>query len=371
MKRILFITAFVPSRISAGENFSRQLINDISHENRVDLIFFKYKHDADYVIESENVRVLRVFPNSPFIKVINFILFPFIFPLFSVRFNVFRLYFIKKILKTTTYDKVVFDFSQTFLYAKFLENVPAIMYSHDIIAQRYSRVYFGLLAPIAGISERFVLKRRNATIFTPSEKDSSLLNDLYSVKSEATTIFIDKTVIDSVPGKVGDYYVFFANWSRPDNSEGLKWFLINVYPILNSKFSFKIIGSGLSERLKSLISGSPDFEYLGFMDNPYPVIADSKALVSPLFTGAGIKVKVIESLSCGTPAIGTTISFEGISDYYSRYLIKAESASEFVTAIENFRVSLPEKTGLKTLFIDTYFKNTIANFIKCDNCGPR
>jgi glycosyltransferase involved in cell wall biosynthesis len=367
MKRILYITAFVPSRISAGENFSRQLINDISNENRVDLVFFKYRHDADYVIESKNVTVLKVFRNSLFVKIVNFILCPVIFPLFSARFNLIRLLIIKRIMKKTTYDKVVFDFSRTFLYARFLENLPAIMYSHDIIAQRYSRIYFGLLAPIARISERFVLKRRNATIFTPSEKDSILLNNLYSVKSEPTTIFVDKTVTDSVPVEVGDYFVFFANWSRPDNAEGLKWFLNNVYPILNSKIRFKIIGSGVSERLMSLISGNPDFEYLGFMDNPYPVISNSKALISPLFTGAGIKVKVIESLSCGTPAIGTMISFEGISDTYSRYLIRAESAADFVSAIENFSTSLSEKIEVKSFFLNTYFKNTIANFIKSDN----
>jgi len=34
----------------------------------------------------------------------------------------------------------------------------------------------------------------------------------------------------------------------------------------------------------------------------------SKALISPLFTGAGIKVKVIEALACGIPVIGTDIA---------------------------------------------------------------
>jgi hypothetical protein len=363
MKNILFITAFVPSNISAGENYSRMLINDIARENNVDLVFFKYKNDKDYVIESKNVTVVKEFRNSVLIKFLNCIQFPIIFPLFSVRFNLFRLFIIKKLLKDKPYDKIIFDFSQTFLFAKFLKKIPVILNSHDVIAQRYSRIYKGFLEPFARISERYVLSIPDAKIFILSSKDRLLFQSLYSIKSEVTNLFIPKEVLVSSPNQLGNYFVFFANWSRPDNSDGLDWFLKRVYPFLENEIKLKIIGDGMPKDLKTRISTTPDIEYLGFLLNPYPIISNSLALISPLFTGAGVKVKVIESLACGTNVIGTFISFEGIFDKYSRYLIKAETAKEFITIINKYKTDLIKKNEIKTFFFNSYSKNIITEFI--------
>jgi glycosyltransferase involved in cell wall biosynthesis len=363
MKRILFITAFVPSRVGAGENFSRQLINDIAERNSIDLIFFRYATDNDYELERENVKVLKIFRNSLLIKIMNVIFFPFLFPLFTVRFNFARLLYIKRLLRISDYDMVVFDFSQTFLFAKFISDIPVILNCHDVIAQRYSRIYYGLLEPFARISEKFVLSDQGYTVFNHSEKDSALLKKHYSIISKATTVFIEESVIESVPEKVGDYFVFFANWGRPDNSKGLEWFIRNVYPYLKTKNIFKIIGSGLPDSILKMIERTDGIKYLGFINNPYPIISDSSGLISPLFTGAGIKVKVIEALACGTFVIGTSVSFEGISDKYSRYLILAESPEEFISALNGFKTEIVEKTALKKLFLGSYKRNTISEYI--------
>jgi glycosyltransferase involved in cell wall biosynthesis len=363
MKRVLFITAFVPSRISAGENYSRQLINDISRENIVDLIFFKYNHDKDYIIDSKNVNVLRIFKNSGLIKLMNFFMFPFLFPLFTARFNLFRLLIIKKILKRTSYDKVIFDFSQTFLFARFLKNQQVILNSHDVIAQRYSRIYKGVFAPLARISERIVLNNRNAVIFTLSDKDSSLIRQYYSISSTVSDIYLEPEVVEARYKSAGDYFVFFANWKRNDNSNGLKWFIRFVLPELNFNSKFIIIGTGVSPEIIRELSVFKNISYMGFVENPYPVIADSIALISPLFSGAGVKIKVIESLACGTAVIGTPISFEGISDKYSRYLVKAENPAEFISAINDFKTDISEKTELKKQFLGSYCRKTIADYI--------
>lgn len=362
-KHILYITAFVPSRIGAGENLSRQLINEIAENNKIDLIFFRYSGDKDYEIERENVKVLKIFRNSLLIKITNILLFPWLFPLFTVRFNFIRLMQVRKILKNSAYDMLVCDFSQTFLYARFTGDIPVILNCHDVIAQRYSRIYKGLLEPFVRISERFVLSDPAYKIYTLSEKDSGLLEKLYSVKSDVTGVFIEKSIADSHPELVGDYFVFFANWQRPDNSEGLEWFLLNVLPQLKSQKRFKIIGSGLPDRLKSIISGRPDIEYMGFLDNPYQIISDSLGLISPLFTGAGVKVKVIEALACGTAVIGTSVSFEGISDKYSRYLKHAENIEEFISILNEFKTDITEKTELKSLFLESYGRNSISDHI--------
>jgi len=351
MKQILFITAFVPSRISAGENYSRQLINDIARENHVDLIFFKYKSDKHYTIESNNVSVVKVFRNSSLIKLLNFIFLPIVFPLFSARFNLYTLFVIKKVLRNRSYDHVIFDFSQTFLFAKYLGNQAVILNSHDIIAQRYSRVYLGLLAPFAKMSEKYVLKNRNAKIFTLSEKDSSLVRKYYSINAIPSDIYLESNIVEARYESIHDCFVLFANWKRYDNSNGLKWFIKYVIPQLKIKSKFIIIGSGLSTEIITELSIFENISYEGFIENPYPLIANSKALISPLFSGAGVKIKVIESLACGTPVIGTKLSFEGLSEKFSEYLKTADTPEEFISAITSYKSNESKKMNLKNLFL--------------------
>jgi len=365
MKRILFITAFVPSRIGAGENFSRRLINDLAVQNYIDLICFKYSYNEDYIIESNNVKVLKTFSNSLIIKLLNYMMFPFIFPLFVVRFNLNRLFFIKKAVRKYHYDLLIFDFSQTFLFSKFIHGIPKVFYSQDVIAQRYSRIYWGIFVPFVRLSEKFVLNSDNVKIFTPSEKDSKIIIQLYSIETTVTDIYLDQYVMNSIPDVNGNYFVLFANWNRPDNSYGLKWFLKYVYPELNKELNFKIIGTGLPNNGNGVYNKGvyPNLEYLGFVDNPYPVISNARALISPLFTGAGVKVKVIESLACGTSVIGTDLSFEGISDKYSSFMKVARSREDFVSVINNFQTELSEKLELKKLFINTYNNKGISGYI--------
>ena len=56
--RILFLTPYVPSDRAGGEKFTRLLLEDLSRENQVDLVYYKYSFDKDYV--SPNKKYSRV-----------------------------------------------------------------------------------------------------------------------------------------------------------------------------------------------------------------------------------------------------------------------------------------------------------------------
>ncbi len=100
----------------------------------------------------------------------------------------------------------------------------------------------------------------------------------------------------------------FGNWKRADNYEGALWLLNGLSDYINNPITVDIIGKLFPEE-KIIRSEKVTINVSGFVDNPYPIIAESKAMLCPLFSGAGIKVKVIESLACGTPVIGTEIAY--------------------------------------------------------------
>jgi len=261
----------------------------------------------------------------------------------------------------TNYDFVYFDFSQTFCYAKYINHPNKILMAHDVIAQKYSRMK-KYLRPWAVWTERKML-RHGTVVFTFSEKDCELIKLLYDVKSLPTTFFLNPNVVNAEPIEESDYFVFFGDWGRVENSEALEWFMDNVYPKLSKEISFKVIGGGrMPVELKQKITQA-NIEYLGFVDDPYKIIANAKAEIASLHMGAGVKVKCVEALGSGTPIIGTEVAFEGIGERYRNAMFEANTAEEYVNTISSFKYSLKDKKQLKEFFLRNYNDKQILKYI--------
>lgn len=356
MKRILFICPFSLQTNHAGVVYTRQLLAKLSEQCHIDLIYFHYKTDKEYV-PSGNVYVLRKIEINTSYKVIGLLSLLWVFPLFTARFNWTVCRWINSLVKENDYDFVYFDFSQSFAYSLFVKHPHKILMAHDVMAQKYSRMKT-YLRPWAVFSERRILKQ--GTVFTFSEKDCKLIKDLYGVESYPTTFFLSRDVQAAMPTEDGDYFVFFGGWVREENYEALEWFVDNASPRIPG-LKCKIIGGGLPDRIKEKM---PDgYEYLGFVDNPYPIIANAKAEIAPLRKGAGVKVKCIDALGCGTPVIGTEVAIEGIPTDFKEFIIHAESTDEFVDAIKKLHFSIEERVKFKGYFTEKYNRKTILNYI--------
>lgn len=350
--KILFITAFNPSKNAAGNNYTRQLVDYVGVKNQVDLIIFRNPEKNFYTPTSPNIRVLRYVTLSKAKRICSWLMLPLLAPAFSTRFNWLYVKYIRKTAQNGNYDFIYFDFSQTFVYAHFLSHPQKIFMVHDVLYQKYQRR--GLFPKWTKWTEKLLLKKGDYA-FTFSKKDSSLLKSLYGVESKPTSFFIQEESIVAEPKDVDKaYFVFFAAWNRDVNYEAFEWFLDNVIDKLPSSLLFKIIGKGMPERLVERTKRYKNVDLLGFVDNPYNEIANAKALISPLHDGAGVKVKVIEALACGTPVIGTSISFEGIDDQYSSFMHLAESPEQYVYEILNLHVTIEEKKKFKQFFLESY-----------------
>lgn len=359
MKKILFITAFPPSNIGAGVNYTRQLLNELSSFINVDLIYFYSNEEVKEL--SPNINTLYKFRINRFFKLFSVLKLPVLFPLFTAKFSFHKLKIIKEFIKKKKYNYIYFDFSQTFLYNKYIDHNNKILMCHDVIAQRYFREnkFFGFWAKL---SEKWILQG-NATIFTFSEKDSLLLSNWYKKSSIPTNFYFSQNVINTFPKLIENYFVFFAMWQRPDNYLGLKWFIEKILPFFPDK-KFKIIGAKLPPYIIQLLKLHKNIEYLGFIDDPYSIISNSQALISPLFKGAGIKVKVLDSLAVGCPVIGTDISFEGISNNYKELIFMANTTLEFIRIIKKINVPIETRLRIKELFINDIKKRNIISYLK-------
>ncbi len=364
MNKILFITAFPPNNQTAGQNYTRQLLEDISLNNEVDLIYFDYVgHTADI---PNTVTLLKKIVNSSTMKFLGCLMLPLIFPLFSLRFNLKVLNYIKEI--SPLYNIIYFDFSQVFIYSIFIKHPNKIFMSHDIIGQKMKRKKMSFLYIWMVYFSEFITLKSSTRRLCFSQKDQALLKNMYGLSSNAVSFYINKSIlnIDTLNLSTEDYYIFLAAWNRAENSDGLFWFIDKVLPYV-SYAKFKIVGSGMSKAFKARLSQYSNIDVIGFVEDPYILIAKSQALIAPLFNGAGVKVKVIESLATGTPVIGTPVAFEGVNflPYEKREsILLAKSDREFITCIKKFRNITPEeKQGIKEAFLSTYLKNKFSDLI--------
>lgn len=348
--KILYLTAFPPNRKTAGQNYSRQLLNDLCNCHSVDLIYWKYpNHELEI---SNKITVLKCIelPKYPLLHYLRYAGFP----LFAKRYtNKISKYIISI---ADNYDLVYFDFSQVFRYAIDLNHHRKIGMSHDVIAQKFSRdcIYKPLLYWIKR-TERKCLGGLNE-IYTFSKKDSDFIESYYKRNSSPVSFYIEPEILNLDYGsidEVEDYYVMYGAWNRNENQESIKWVLKNK---ISDRVNIKVIGGGMPEFLKDALRNS-NIDYCGFIDNPYPIIAKSKGLIAPLFHGAGVKVKVIECLALGTPVIGNNVTFEGIDNFSVRNISALVNIDDdvFETAISDFNdITKEDKIEIRNYFLSTY-----------------
>lgn len=362
--KILFLTAFTPSEVGAAVKNTKIMLEKLSSNNQVDLVHFRYKHDSSYVEPNTNIRILYKWDVTIIRKIFNILLFPFVYPQFSGRFNWLYLYKIKRLTQQSKYDVVICDHSQMFLYAKFFNrNIHKVLISHDVIAQRAQRAYNNIMYRWCVFSERLCLNVGNSRIFSFSDKDRVLIKELYGYDSFVSHAYLEKNVLDVMPQQLNNDFVMFGMWGRSDNLEGALWLLNKVPPLLHSKINIKIIGKGFpTEKLQNL-HPNINVEYLGFVDNPYVIIANSKAVLAPVFTGAGLKAKVAESLACGAPVIGTEVALEGLPEECAEWMPLANNEVEFAKCIENTNYSLESRLSLKKQFLDCFDKDRVPDYV--------
>jgi len=186
-----------------------------------------------------------------------------------------------------------------------------------------------------------------------SAKDKQLIRDTYGQEAQVVNFYLSPRILilRDVAMPVGGYLCFFAAWNRPENAEGLQWFIKEVLPQVSDR-RFIIVGFGMPAHLVEALGAWQNVDYYGFVEDPYPLIAKADALIAPLFKGAGVKVKVIEALACGTQVFGTPVALEGVPD--SAGLRVCHDAADFVREIKNVRVTEADKMRLKKDFLELY-----------------
>jgi glycosyltransferase involved in cell wall biosynthesis len=107
--------------------------------------------------------------------------------------------------------------------------------------------------------------------------------------------------------------LFIGGFEHAPNVDAVKWFVREIWPnVLSKGFagSFIIVGSKPPSEIQALASSR--IAVRGYVKSLKPVFDRCRLSVAPLRYGAGVKGKIVTSLSYGLPVVATSIAVEGM-----------------------------------------------------------
>lgn len=138
------------------------------------------------------------------------------------------------------------------------------------------------------------------------------------------------------------FHIGSMNWMP--NIEGIKWFLHEVWPLISDalpELKFYIAGRGMPEWINNL--NLKNVVVVGEVPDAYEFIRSKSISIAPLFSGSGIRIKIIESMALGRAVISTSIGAEGINYTDGENIMIADDKNTFLKAVATL-YSDPEKS---------------------------
>lgn len=112
-------------------------------------------------------------------------------------------------------------------------------------------------------------------------------------------------------------FVFLGLLSLPHNDDGLRSFLLEVWPQVLRRCPdarLRVVGREPRKELRDLANRNSGSVLLdGYVPDLDAVLAGAAAMINPLRFGTGIKIKVIEALSRGLPVVSSPIGAVGMA----------------------------------------------------------
>jgi|YNPMSStandDraft_1061717.scaffolds.fasta_scaffold00463_8 glycosyltransferase involved in cell wall biosynthesis len=166
------------------------------------------------------------------------------------------------------------------------------------------------------------------------------------------------------------FFVGALDWLP--NQEGLLWFLRTVWFKLTIKYPdicFEIAGRNAPEWLKKKVEEYPNVKFYGEIDDAKDFMKKRAIMVVPLFSGSGIRIKIIEGMAMGKTIVTTSIGAEGIAVEHNHNIMIADTDEQFYNSVQILIENkyLFEKIGCKARdFVKQHFdiSTIVQNTVK-------
>ena len=225
-----------------------------------------------------------------------------------------------------------------------------VLDEHNAVWQVVERLRKGTTNAIArgllGREVRLIRKlegeacRRAQVVLAVSEQDKRALKEVAGDEAAIEVVPITVNVAQFEESRAGRqlhaaqlFTIGTMFW--PPNSEGVIWWLREGFEILHRHYpeiTYDIVGARPPHALQQCVERFPNVHLHGYVADVEAFWMNATALLVPILSGGGVRVKILEAMARGVPVITTTIGCEGLAVRDGEHVLIADSAEAFADA---------------------------------------
>jgi glycosyltransferase involved in cell wall biosynthesis len=256
---------------------------------------------------------------------------------------------ITEVLQKETFDIIQLEMLQMATYLDILRKyskAPVVLRAHNIehkIWQRiaencpnpFKRIYLNHLYHSLRRFEIGILNKMDGIVaITPVDaRNFDRLSHSTNIISIPFGINLESLPENPVqPKEASLFHIGTMNWFP--NEEGIKWMIDKVWPEVTKKLpgiELHLAGRYMPDWLLKV--SIPLIIVEGEVPDVWEYMQRFSIMVVPLFSGSGIRIKIVEAMAAGKAIITTAIGAEGINYDNGQDLLIAKDARSFADAI--------------------------------------
>lgn len=150
-------------------------------------------------------------------------------------------------------------------------------------------------------------------------------------------------VAEAQPGE--DDLVLFVGSNTAPNIAGLSRFFEHAWPLVRAKRpNARLLVAGSVARG---LAGAPEgVKLLGVVADLSPLYRDAGIVISPLHTGSGLKIKLIEAMAAGKAVVATSVTVQGVAKIVAGALAVEDDPARFAEAVAALLDDRERRTAL-------------------------
>lgn len=177
---------------------------------------------------------------------------------------------------------------------------------------------------------------------------------------------------DNICPEDSNRLLFVGSLKYAPNVQGLLWFVNSIFPALLAQrpsVQLSIVGRNPADSVLEL-KKHPNIDLHINVPDVAPYYASCKAVVVPLLSGSGTRIKILEAMLNRRPVIATPVGYEGLEMGNKQELLSFESAAQFTRCFDylddndNYvRIVNRAFNNVQSNYSTKAFHNTVAQLL--------
>ena len=161
---------------------------------------------------------------------------------------------------------------------------------------------------------------------TPAETAPSVVPNVYASEQ------FDLVEVGSGLSKK-DNLLFVGTLNYTPNSHGLIWFINEFFPVFRSKFpngTLSVVGRNPTREVREICESTEGVTLHGDVESVLEFYGDCRAVIVPIRTGGGTRIKILEAALAKRPILSTPQGAEGLTLENGQEILLFSDPDEFV-----------------------------------------